>query len=113
MITVILFSLHPARTGPCIRFRNVSCLASVSTAAARSGTVPLVDTSCPCHVCQAEDPHDPWCSVHLADHEHLEHPPRDCGLREGVRRTPELTPVVVYGCSTDPPVVLGSSPWAA
>lgn len=43
---------------------------------------------CTCDTCLREGPHDHWCTVHLADFEDLEVPPCDCGLREGVRRTP-------------------------
>jgi len=52
--------------------------------------------------CEQEDDHDPWCMVRLADLEHLElaERPCDCGLRDGVRRTPALTPVSVCACSS-------------
>jgi hypothetical protein len=38
--------------------------------------------------------------VHLADYEEMDVPPCDCGLRDGERRTPELTPVAVF-CGID------------
>jgi hypothetical protein len=57
---------------------------------------------CPCPSCTAEGQHDPWCTVHLADYEHLDRPPCDCGLREGVRRTPELAPVGAHRCGEEP-----------
>ena len=56
---------------------------------------------CCCASCLREGRHDDWCSVHLADHEALEVPPCDCGLREGVRRTPELKPVRLCSCSSN------------
>lgn len=58
-------------------------------------TLPTMDSARPCHVCQAEGQHDPWCTIHLADYEDMDRPPCDCGLRVVVRRTPSLKPVVL------------------
>src|SRR6267142_254916 len=35
-------------------------------------TLPTMDSARPCHVCQAEGQHDPWCTIHLADYEDMD-----------------------------------------
>jgi len=57
---------------------------------------------CPCPTCTAEGQHDPWCTVHLADYEHLTVPPCDCGVRSGERRQPANAPQWVHRCDEPP-----------
>jgi hypothetical protein len=52
--------------------------------------------ACSCASCAREGRHDDWCTVHIADYEAMHTLPCDCGLRDGERRVPALTPVKVF-----------------